>query len=365
MDLVGTLGRLRHSGARDQGERTVAAEYPHLLSGDGRDDRPSSYIDVVFALVVLLAAGFSGYTSYVGFAFDFPVIMAVVACALVALGMSAINFMLRDRLRAREPWATLAFPFVFLLVISFVSNTNALYTFFVQRDIVAETQEQAWRVFDAGVATLKRGLDQDARLSAHEDRINEIERLRGLLRTQITDRRNPGLGRIARGHLEDIEDRLGNSLTQLRPPPPGAPIAEFESYAEELDDLIAAQVTVWTERSPAWPLVRFDDRVAELADLYQDAMTKREYSAETTDLMARDLEELKVDAARLGLEGADSIGEINTTADSVGSFRYTWRNFVNGINPVAITLSVLFSAMLDLLAPVLSLALFRPDDQNF
>ncbi len=53
---------------------------------------------------------------------------------------------------------------------------------------------------------------------------------------------------------------------------------------------------------------------------------------------------------------------INNTADEIGSFKYTWQNFVNLISPAAIILSVLLGGLLDVIAPVFAILLYQPDE---
>jgi hypothetical protein len=91
-------------------------------------------------------------------------------------------------------------------------------------------------------------------------------------------------------------------------------------------------------------------------------MINKEYDRDTTDLMARDLNSIAFRAGELLREDL-GVGEINNEADEVGSFRYTWRNFVNLISPMAIILSVLLGALLDLLAPLLSVLLYRYEEE--
>jgi hypothetical protein len=78
--------------------------------------------------------------------------------------------------------------------------------------------------------------------------------------------------------------------------------------------------------------------------------------------MARDLNSIAYRAGELLPENLE-IGQINNEADEIGSFRYTWRNFVNLISPTAIILSVLLGALLDLLAPLLSMLLYRYEEE--
>ena len=75
-------------------------------------------------------------------------------------------------------------------------------------------------------------------------------------------------------------------------------------------------------------------------------MREKEYSADTTDLMTRDLDGYAVRAREL-LPAPVELRTINNSADEIGSFQYTWRNFIDRINPTAIFLAVLISALLD------------------
>tara|TARA_B100000676_G_C17349697_1_gene470260 strand:- start:35 stop:283 length:249 start_codon:yes stop_codon:yes gene_type:complete len=43
--------------------------------------------DVGFYVIVVLAAGFSGYTTYLGFQYDLPEGMALVIAAIIGLGL--------------------------------------------------------------------------------------------------------------------------------------------------------------------------------------------------------------------------------------------------------------------------------------
>jgi hypothetical protein len=90
-------------------------------------------------------------------------------------------------------------------------------------------------------------------------------------------------------------------------------------------------------------------------------MREKEYSADTTDLMTRDLDGYAVRARELLPAGLE-LASINSSADEIGSFQYTWRNFLNWISPTAIVLAVLLSVLLDLLVPLVTILVYRPDN---
>ena len=90
-------------------------------------------------------------------------------------------------------------------------------------------------------------------------------------------------------------------------------------------------------------------------------MRTKDYQSDTTDLMKRDLDTIQFRAR--DLTGSDlAITSINNSADETGSFQYTWTNFANWISPAAIILSILLGALLDILAPVLALLLYRSEE---
>jgi len=66
--------------------------------------------------------------------------------------------------------------------------------------------------------------------------------------------------------------------------------------------------------------------------------------------------------ARELLPGTLDLSQINNSADEIGSFQYTWRNFIDWISPTAIVLAVLLSILLDLLVPLVTLLVYRPDN---
>ncbi|MFK8016655.1 MAG: hypothetical protein AB8G17_14575, partial [Gammaproteobacteria bacterium] len=78
-------------------------------------------------------------------------------------------------------------------------------------------------------------------------------------------------------------------------------------------------------------------------------------------LMKRDL--ASIDASIIGLLPLDpALAEIDNASDATGSFQYTWRNILHWISPAAIVLAILLGALLDLLAPLMSVLLYRFDE---
>ncbi|MBN1237225.1 MAG: hypothetical protein JXB36_01925 [Gammaproteobacteria bacterium] len=331
---------------------------------DHEDERPKrgSLFDVVLVTIIVLTASFSAYTTYVGFSFDFPAMLAAFLCIVIGLALLAINLVIRNSRRRGLPLSGPLTAFGIVFVFSFISNTNAIYTFFIQRDIVGQTQEAAWRVFDAETNRVLAAIAAIPEVAAFADLQARLEVARQNLSRQIRDARNPGFGELAQRHFREVQDLLGLELTPLRAPATTASMPQQEAYARDLDAFIEEQAEIQFGNDPAAPILGFRDRINELRSFYEGKMINKEYDRDTTDLMARDLNSIAFRAGEL-LPDDLGVGEINNEADEVGSFRYTWRNFVNLISPMAIVLSVLLGALLDLLAPLLSVLLYRYEEE--
>lgn len=334
----------------------MAIEFPDTSISSPDIEKPASFFDIGFFIIAVAASGFSGFTTYLGFSYDLPKIGSFVLALLIGLGLLLINFKIREHKIFGD---NLAGPIVALYLffsVSFISNTNAIYTYFLQNDIVGNTQEEAYRVFDTETGTLINAAQSNVKTQQANTLDTQLLIERKNLQKQITDPKNPGLGERAAKHLVNIERLLGVTLTRLRAPRATAPLSEHIRYAEELDRFIGQQYE--PKQGVKGEIGAYLDRVQHLREVYAEEINLQKYDRATTDLMKRDLESLAVDAKTLfGFD--ESLREINNKADEIGSFQYTWRNFLDLINPTAIILSVLLSIVLDLLTPALSLLLYK------
>ena len=337
----------------------MASEY--LTELRDVDQRHGTSFDVAFGIIVILASGFSAYTTYLGFSYDIPKFLAFALALIIGIGLLSINFKLRDARRAATGLGGPLIAFLFIFVFSFVSNTNAIYTFFLQRDIIGHTQEEAWRVFDSETTNVLAELNRAPALVNLDEQIKALAIARKNLKEQIVDLNNPGLGSLARSHLDEVSNILANRLTPLRPPDPSAPMAQHQGYADRLDTFIEEQAKVAFTNSEGVAVIELRDKIRQLRDFYENKIRSKEYRSDTTDLMKRDLAAITFKARDL-LDKNLTLATINNSADETGSFQYTWTNFVNWISPAAIILSVLLGALLDILAPVLSLTLYRSEE---
>ena len=336
----------------------MAIQFPDTSYIPSAPDKPTTFFDGAFCAIALAASGISAFTTYLGFSYDLPIAVSGVIAFIVGLGLLLINFKIRDHKLTGD---SLIGPLVALLLffsISFISNTNAIYTYFLQKDIVGNTQEEAWRVFDNETGRLISAASNNNKTQAATALHNELKVERENLKQQITDPMNPGLGERALVHLERIETLLGVPLTRLQPASSSDPLEEHIRYAEELDDFINTQYQ--PKKAVGDDIDAYLSKVKKMRDFYASEINQQRYDRVTTDLMKRDLESLEVDAKTLF--GFDTtLQHINNQADETGSFHYTWRNFIDSINPAAIALSILLAIVLDLLTPALSMLLYKQD----
>lgn len=314
--------------------------------------------DIVFTIIVLLAASFSAYTTYLGFSYDLPILASIVIALIIGLGLFIINMKIKAYRQSGLNITRPIIAFIFFLIFSFISNTNAIYTYFLQKDIVQNTQIQAEKEFDKGTSIVLSAIE-DNDISINAARIKQnLDIAKRNLFNQMVDPANPGLGSKAKEHLSEVEKILGVQLTELKSPLPKAALNRHKKFAEHLIQLIDEQFNTKYVRGKITNLEEFKNDIIKRRTLYRSSIINKEFNKDITDAMGRDLDSIKVKAEKLiGFD--ENIPSINTTADDIGSFNYTWANFVNGINMSAIILSILLSLMLDTLAPVLAILLYR------
>ena len=326
-----------------------------------REVQAGTFYDVIFALIVVLASGFSAFTTYLGFSKDLPLYMSIPISVIIGLGLLGVNFKIRA-CRVSDSSLIGSFTVFFILfVFSFISNTNAFYSRLIQDDIVRETQDEAWLVFDEESSNALKIIEDNPTYQEELRRIAEVENEITKLRDQITDPRNPGLGERAQEHLRRIERLLETDSTDLAPPLPERPMHEHEEYAAELERHIRELIEERKRRGVVLGYAALHEEISQKRNIHQQRLDEKDYRRSHTDEMHRDLKFIENQTNRhLSPSPELELREINDKADEIGKFKYTWRNFVQYVSPVAITLSVVLGALLDLLAPVMSLAFYRP-----
>ncbi len=320
-----------------------------------------TFFDVIFAVILIIASGFSAYTTYLGFSQDLPLYMSFPIAAIIGLGLLGINFKIRA---ARIADSSLAWPFLVFFIVfvfSFISNTNAFYSRLIEDDIVRETQEEGWSLFDKESTRALKLIDDNPQYQNELAMVAEVENEITKLREQITDPRNLGLGPRAQEHLKRIEELLQTESTDLVPPSAERPIQEHDQYAEKLEKHIRDLIDERYRRGVVHKYVSLHEDIQRKRNTHQKRINEKNYRRSYTDEMQRDLKSIENEINRHLSPVPDlELDQINDKADEVGKFKYTWRNFVQAVSPVAIALSVILGALLDILAPMMSIAFYRP-----
>ena len=333
----------------------------YVITADGDTRRRGTAKDFFLVLLMVLTAGFSAFTTYYGFSFDFPFVIPAICCVIVGLGLMVFNWEIRER---RIAGRSLTKPFLFFFLpiffLSFASNTNAIYTFQIQSDIVGDTQEAAWEVFDRETGRVISRISQEETFQELADLQTTLQVARQNLSRQIQDEGNRGFGTLAQAHFGQVQEILGIQLTPLAAPSIEAPMPQQVEYAQRLDAFIEEQAATEFANHPAAPLYRFRTQIDELRATYEAGVAARDYDRNTTDMMARDLNSVAFQANQMWPDIV--LDEIDTGSDEVGKFSYTWRNFSNFINIPAILFAIVLGAVLDLIAPLSSIVFYRYEE---
>ena len=280
----------------------------------------------------------------------------------ISLFLTGLNFELRKRKRAATSlWGTLVMLSI-VVIISFLANTNAIYSYQIRRDIVGQTQEEAWRVFDSETSKILRAIGEVPAVAALEDRRRSLDVARQNLRTQIVDQRNPGFGELSQAHYADVTEILGVDLTPLRAPEPTAPAEELAAYANRLDAFIEEQAETQFKNDPAAPFVDLRDEHSEGEGLLRRQDAREGVFGRHDGSHDAGSRWLCRQRSRVAARSAPELATINNSADEIGSIQYTWRNFTNWISPAAIVIAVLVSFILDGVVPLFTLLVVRPDN---
>ena len=216
-------------------------------------------------------------------------------------------------------------------------------------------------MFDTESTKALKLIEENPQYQEELQRLAEVENEITKLREQITDPRNRGLGERAQEHLKRIEQLLETDSTVLVPPEPEAPMREHEQYAAQVERHIRELIEERRSRGVVYGYSELHERILRTRQVHQKRVDEKDYRRGHTDEMHRDLKLIENLINRhLSPNPELDLNEINDKADEVGKFKYTWRNFVEFVSPVAIALSVVLGALLDILAPTMSLALYRP-----
>jgi len=337
---------------------------------DKTEEKKTELLDVVFVLIALLTGLFSMFTTYKGFSNNFDIVLSIVIAVIVGLGLFAINITIRKFRINGDSISSALFIFLIFFIVSFISNTNAMYTYFVQKNITKKTQEKTWKIFDYNINILEKVIQNSADSqkvqSDYKRYKQQIEILKVNLYNQITDPRSPGLGEKALIHLKEIESLLDNKITRQKPPKENSNIEAYKRYASNINNQIDELFHVKYGNLKKDSLELLHDEIKVVYDKFNSINNSssniKNYSSEITDNMIREFNSLKNKFVKYNIPIKEEFKEFNAKEDDIGSFVDTWYNISNNTDTFATFFAIFLSIMLDIMTPLLAM-LYKEEER--
>lgn len=169
--------------------------------------------DLFLAILALLLISVSFYQTWLGLSQIFGPASVVIALVLSLL-LLFLCLMIRNAKMEGRSTSSLVWIYIFIASFCFIANFNALYTRFMRTDIyTSELRDinEKFNDLETDVESkLSYSVDND---KTRQEIISEIN----LLKIQITDPKNIGIGVEANQIIGRIEKLLGKKLTPLTP----------------------------------------------------------------------------------------------------------------------------------------------------
>lgn len=192
--------------------------------------------DLFLAILAILLISVSFYQTWLGLEQIFGNASFLIALVLSLL-LLFIIWMLRKAKMEGKSTSSLVGIYIFIASFCFIANFNALYTRFMRTDIYTTELREINEKFNL------LEIDIVSKLNYSVKNPKEREAIRSeliLLKIQITDFKNPGLGIEARQILNRIEKLLGKKVTPLTPI--NQSLTGYEDLANRMEDQIVQMI---------------------------------------------------------------------------------------------------------------------------
>jgi len=321
------------------------------------EGKKESFFDELFYIILLVVSGFSAYQTFNGFSYDLPWHLAVVIAFIVFLGLIMSNFKIKEAYIKNEDIKKPLILFGVFLVISLISNTNAFYSFFLKKDIVNQTQKNAFNDFEKGNEILLQELGKTQSMKNYFEKKRQLDIEVANLKRQIVDPNNPGMGEKSLEHLNAIESILNERVTRLNTP---QDFNRLQKYADEMEDMIYGQFKN-SLSSDTKAIYELQNNIKVSIKNHKDKILTEAWSKKETDSMDYDLKSFEKESKKLIGKNIE-LPIINTSADEIGSITYTVNNFSHGTDLSSIISSVFISLIIDMIPLLISLLLFKKEE---
>ena len=169
--------------------------------------------DLFLGVLAIMLISVSFYQTWLGLEQIFGNASFVIALVLSLL-LLFLCWMLRDAKLNGKPTGSLVGIYIFIASFCFIANFNALYTRFMRTDIYTAELREIDKKFNVLETDVESKLNYTI---ANSKTRQEIRSEVNLLKIQINDPKNTGIGTEAKQIIGRIEKLLGKKLTPLTP----------------------------------------------------------------------------------------------------------------------------------------------------
>lgn len=263
-----------------------------------------------FFVIALIFLGISVWQTGLGYQLMFGEILAWLFS--FCLGITMFYLLIQMR-RNRINGVSAIGPLIAYLVVaifSFLGNFNALYTRFNEDELYKKELLDKKEDLVGSVVMAKNELSKVDPESIFL--ITSVNSLKKQLKMQILDPANPGIGIRSKIIINDLEDKLGQKLTEFS----GTPEQLAAKYVENIENILDIKLNVAE-------LMRSRELIDDITDKHDDALV------DIDNALTDNVDALK--ARKAIQEGVNSINEIGSkTKNFVGhQYEYEKAIFVN------------------------------------
>lgn len=336
-----------------------------------------NFYTILYVIATAICVGISVYLSYFGYYSHLQELTALFALLLGIL-LFGTDMMLRHcRLEGRRVWLPLGF-FLVVVVFSWASNYNFLYTSFMERDVAERTVVEQFRTFREDLTTTRSALVAHPKVREVSAERRQLERELTNLDQQLTDPVRPGCGQRCRGHVEQIEELLGGRVTDLAVPPVDAGKQNNEQWYNRYRETVlnAFEESIDDEFNELEGLI---ERIGQLLGEYDDpyAALRSEYEQRRRAVVETRgfaiIAELRTHSADIErranalLPEGEQVEhqEIHSRLDNLGEIPLSLRDgFIDRSNPGVTAVSTLLALFVDFIPILFAWLIFRPDNRR-
>lgn len=282
--------------------------------------------EVFLAILALMLISVSFYQTWKGLEQIFGGASLAVALVLSLL-MLFLCWKLHKAKAEGGTTAGIILTYCFIALFCFVANFNALYTRFMKTDIYTSEIRKINDKYNVLEDDVEARLSYVIDAKSRQDVVRECK----LLKIQIEDPKNKGIGTEARAIIARIEKILGKQVTIL------TPISQTEAGYADLADRMVKQITdmVYT-LSPDEKDLRDDIHAAVLKSNSETQKILTESEKVINDMAVGVIDKMLLDYNKLGNRAQNVLGSdkyqfesIKTNAHDVGKIGYAFNHAID------------------------------------